>query len=1550
MLGILAHELGRRTTAQPRAASAPPRRRRLAAWAMTTLAAFALPVPAQEANLPLPAGSLDGVELAQNVNPAEQVSQLLERAQQLLEEGQYSEAIAAAEQVFQYEIDNPDAQRLILDARERAQASEIEQTNGQARAIAGALRDGQRHLRRGRLDQARAAAEQVLAADPSNTGAAALLTEIAAAEQAAQQEMAARAQAEEIEQLLDRSRRSLRAEDFATAQSAAEQVLAADPSNADAQELLDRIARRQAEAAQAQTEAQIEALLDQSRSALRAGDHAAASEAANQVLALDAENSAAMGLLSDIASAQSQAEQAQASADAAARLQGLLDSAQAQLDRQDYAGALATLEEAEQLDPGNRRVGRFLRRAQDGLADQQRRTQQQAESARQQQEQEAAAQAAQAEAERRAAEEAAQAEAQRAASAQMVVDSHVADGQAALASGDLDAAIQSFQAALSTQPDHAAAQEGLAQAQQAAAARAAELTRADSAEAAVRAGQEALAAGDYAEAEMQFQLAQSLAPGHEGAQQGLAQLAQVREDQLAAQARAQQEQAAAQVQVAQAQVQTTAESQASQAMARSDQLVDEASALAQAGNLPEAENRLMEALSAWSENPRARRALERVQRQLVQPVPGVETAAVPPPAGSEAAPDTVALIEGLLQEGRDAYAQGDVITAVERWNRVIELDPNNDYALTYLQNTEAEHRGALALAQSESESASRRAAMDERLSTPISITTPPEGTALQVFLENISVFTDLNFVIADGVQATVTGSFVEQPLRTVLESVITTNGLLWSVEDNIITVRPNLQTRVFQLAAQDAQALRIFQESGMLDQMLYPPDGVSRVRGEAYELDDVTGTFIITGSAIQMDRVDSLVADLGNVSPTVIETRIFRVRPQEGERLRTLVEAILEAERTPQTEAFDRRIILQGENLIVRATDSEIRRVEAILADYGGEGEGMGERGLDVATFSLIPRRVLQQNEEVARDLATSIVETVTTLLYSQIGVDAARRQGRRLWFDEFTLQLTITDTPDNIDRVTRYISSIPVLEPRRITRIVNLNHQVASTLAGKLEDFLDIEIRGGEGGGSSQQAGGNVIVRTLRADDEFTFRDIRITLVNVVENDVNNDRDETVTLLIDTLTSSEERDIEELRSEIVDDYRIRIVDARASGSGSGNSGRAEIEITYLGQGQGTGGGNVFQAIPATEGLATGQGAAGGQQQQENIEQQIEDERIPVVQADDDTNSLLISVVNPGDLALIEEAIELLDTPILQASIETKFVEVNESRARELKSQMSLSGIGQEGINFSDSFFAARYAQDTDEFRNVFESAPESPINSNLPKGTTVLTLITGGRSPLTWELAFLEAEGVINTVNGPFITAQNNQGAQFTITQQFQRMSPLAGGGTGTTGGTDNQGGGTTTVSGFTGSGSLVANIEMVDMDVTPTISQSGYITLDLDVTISNFSNQLGQAIFRGGLVPGVIGGTGPGAPFGAPTAIANYYGVYSNNLKELQTTARVRDGGTIVLGGWTLERVTETSSGIPVLRNLPYVGQVFFSRNQDFLERLTLLIFLTARIVPVE
>ncbi len=1373
-------------------------------------------------------------------DPEEQVRDLLRQARRLLRGDEYDLAIETAEQVFAIDVDNPEAQRLVADAREERAENErviAERTERERqRQIEGLLAIANRSLRRDNFGEVVTAAQQVLAIDADNDEAVELLAQAEAGATRTAQEEAGRERLRQVDTFVSEARRQLRAHDFSAATAAAQRILELDPGNSAAQDIIAQAEQEQAETAQEMLEDQIDDLLDQARSQLRAEDHAGALATAQEILALDAANTAAQGI---IVRAEQEQTEAAAQRDAAAREQrvsDLLDRAEAERRAGDLEAARATLAEAAQLDPDNRRIRRAARATDNAIAD--------------------------------------------------------ADEEAAETQRDVEEARQA-EAARQAEQTQRAEQQRLAQETQ-------------------RAEQEAQRAEETQRAE-QERLAEDAQRAEETRRAEAARQAEEARRAEATQ-RVEQERLAEQQRLAQ-------EQQATERQATSERLVDEAVALADAGRLEAAADKLREALVNWPDNSRAQRALPRVVEALREAQADL---------AQQAQLETQALIAALLEEGRQAYAQGDIITAVEKWRRVIEIAPNNDYALTYLQETEAEHRGALALEQTEAEREARQREMESRLSTPITITTRAEGTPLQSFLDNISAFTELDFIIADGVEAQVIGAFEEQPLSDVLDAVITANGLQWTVEDTIITVRPHLQTTFYQLNPDDTASLTVFRDSGMLDQLLYPPDGVSHVAGEGYELDTVTGVFVITGNLDQIDRADQLVGELSGVSTQVLITEMFRIREVEGERIRTLVEAILEAETTPLNEAWERTIILQGEHLIVRATEQEVRRVEELLQEFGPEGQGLTERGLEVSVFSLVPRRVLRQSEDVARDLAEQTVETVRVLLYSQTGEDAARREGRRLWYDEFTLQLTITDTQDNIELVQRYISSIPTLEPRRITRIVPIDHQAAGTLAGKVADFLGIEIRGADSGASSASSGGDVVVRTLREDDEFTFRDMRITLIEVEENDEDDDRDESVTMIIDTLMNSDERTIEELRSEIVDDYRIRIIDARASDSGSG---RAEIEVSYLGAGAGgTGGGTQYQVSTAPTGVPADAAAEPAAE---------EDETTPVVQADDDTNSLMISVVNPGDLDLIMQAIELLDVPIPQASIETKFVEVNENRARELQNEMSLAGIGREGINFSDSFLSGRFAQDVDEYRNAFEPLLESPLAANLPKGRTVLSLITGGQSPLVWELSFLEAEGVISTVNGPHITTQNGEDAEFTITQEFDLLAQAS------------QLAVATTQAAYTpmvAHPAQLENIDLVEMVITPTITQSGYITLDIStMIIRNFTNNLGQ--LTGNLFGANIRGL-PSGFVGSPNeaATSNLHGLMSSNAKDIITVVRVRDGGTVVLGGWNLERVMQTSSGIPILRNLPYVGQLFFSRNQDYLERLTLMIFLTARIVDID
>lgn len=224
----------------------------------------------------------------------------------------------------------------------------------------------------------------------------------------------------------------------------------------------------------------------------------------------------------------------------------------------------------------------------------------------------------------------------------------------------------------------------------------------------------------------------------------------------------------------------------------------------------------------------------------------------------------------------------------------------------------------------------------------------------------------------------------------------------------------------------------------------------------------------------------------------------------------------------------------------------------------------LSDSKLQVATFNLTPRKPLSDNTEQVRQMAESIVTVVRTLLYSGEGESAAATQGRRLWFDSNTLQLTITDYPDNIRCVSDYIRALPSMEQAKRSEIVKLKHQSASDMTDLVQ-----RMTGAAGGAAAPEAGGTSIQKTMRVDSELTFRDLRIRVVRVNENDNNDDNDDSVEMVIRTPTTSEERTITEFRSEFVQDYEISVEEVRPSGN---NEGSARIEVRYNPQGlRGTG-------------------------------------------------------------------------------------------------------------------------------------------------------------------------------------------------------------------------------------------------------------------------------------------------------------------------------------------------------------------------------------------
>lgn len=222
---------------------------------------------------------------------------------------------------------------------------------------------------------------------------------------------------------------------------------------------------------------------------------------------------------------------------------------------------------------------------------------------------------------------------------------------------------------------------------------------------------------------------------------------------------------------------------------------------------------------------------------------------------------------------------------------------------------------------------------------------------------------------------------------------------------------------------------------------------------------------------------------------------------------------------------------------------------------------GIAEK-LDVATFNLTPREpISSENIEQVREMAANIVTVVKTLLYSTEGETAANARGRKLWYDSSTLQLTITDYPDNIRTVSDYIRGLPMMGEKKRSEIVYLKHQDPATMQDLIGRATGAQAAGPQAGG------GLSVTKTLRTEGELVFRDLRIRVTRINENDATNDNDDSVEMVVRTPTTSEDRTITEFRSEFIEDYEINIIEVRPSGTiGEGS---ARIEIRYSPQGLG---------------------------------------------------------------------------------------------------------------------------------------------------------------------------------------------------------------------------------------------------------------------------------------------------------------------------------------------------------------------------------------------
>lgn len=209
-----------------------------------------------------------------------------------------------------------------------------------------------------------------------------------------------------------------------------------------------------------------------------------------------------------------------------------------------------------------------------------------------------------------------------------------------------------------------------------------------------------------------------------------------------------------------------------------------------------------------------------------------------------------------------------------------------------------------------------------------------------------------------------------------------------------------------------------------------------------------------------------------------------------------------------------------------------------------------------------LPEQTLRNWEEQGdfEQQAARLQSYLRALIWGQDGEAAALAEGRLIRVDSVTGEVLVRESPENVERVRREIN--PGLAATLRERVLTgpSASQISTNTFSLPPDAGSELLRRPTPRPPEPTAPDQSVVtstrRTLSLDRTMTFRDLRITLIDVfVSADVNRPN---VVLLAETPDNSQEFTIVERQSTTFENYRIRVTDADPEAQ------RATVEVTYL--------------------------------------------------------------------------------------------------------------------------------------------------------------------------------------------------------------------------------------------------------------------------------------------------------------------------------------------------------------------------------------------------
>ena len=292
------------------------------------------------------------------------------------------------------------------------------------------------------------------------------------------------------------------------------------------------------------------------------------------------------------------------------------------------------------------------------------------------------------------------------------------------------------------------------------------------------------------------------------------------------------------------------------------------------------------------------------------------------------------------------------------------------------------------------------------------------------------------------------------------------------------------------------------------------------------------------------------------------------------------------------------------------------------------------------------------------------------------------------------------------------------------------------------------------------------------------------------------------------------------------------------------------------------------------------------------------------VLAEPRTNQLFVSDI-PSKLEEVQAMITRIDVASRQVMIEARIVEANDTFGRALGiklgstsanafhvggSQYVSVGGNMDAIGVQTGQEAGTTAFANSNFVNFGANA--GAVSSSATAATLALSLFSASASRfLNLELSALEEDGTGRIISSPRVITADQVQAVVEAGEEIPYQ--------------------VATSSGATSISFRKANIRL---EVTPQITPEGNVILDVDVN----KDSRGISTSAG----------------------------FTIDTKHVKTTALVENGGTVVLGGLFQQTDSDTIDKVPLLGDIPFLGNLFKTTTK-ISNRTELLIFITPRII---